>query len=72
MVIMVVSLFDTDFGIGLLPTDAYLGVLQQGTCDGHRLLASASTGGRVALLKHGRKGSFASTSTVEALPGTRC
>jgi hypothetical protein len=72
MATMVIPPFGSDLGGGLLSTTArFPGVLQQGTCDGGRRLASASNGRRAALLKHGRMGGRSSTSMVEALSGTK-
>lgn len=72
MATMVIPLFDTDLGGGLLSTaTCFPGVLQQGTCDGGRRLASASNGRRAALLKHSRMGGRSSTSMVEAQGGTK-
>jgi hypothetical protein len=52
-VTMVVPLFEVDLGIGSLCSAAsFLGVPQQGSCDGRSCLASASTGRRAALLSH--------------------
>jgi hypothetical protein len=59
MVTMVVPLFSSDLGIGLLSNVVFLpGVLQEGTCDGRCHLASDSTG---------RRADLSSTSDVEAL-----